>query len=966
MSLCALFIFTRGMPMRPLSFASRRAAKAALIYLAISVLWLYFSDWISSTLFSDSGIFFHVQNAQGWLFVAVTALFLFFICRSELYRYEQERNISQAHEQFLANAFQAAPAGLGITRNRIILTVNTRLCAMTGYQAEELIGFNSRILYSNVTEYEAAAVDIHHQIRQFGTGMIETRWQRKNGSFLDVLLSSTPVDADNLDAGAAFSAIDITSSKQARMAVQASEERYRCLIELAVDGIVLGTGEGTITEINSPMCAMLGKERDAIIGKSINELPFTPESMEKAPFRFDLLQQGQTMVNERDLIRPDGSQFSIEMRCKIMPDGSYQAIFRDITKRKRTEQELRESREIFALAFDQSPDAVNINRLSDGMYVKINQGFTDLTGFTSADVAGKTSFEINLWHDHADRHRMADALRTQGRCDNLEAVFRRKDGNLRTGLLSARPLDLNGETHLISITRDISQRKQADADLERLKVAIEHAGEVIIITDVDGNIQYANPAFTRITGYTIDEILQRNPRILKSGEHDEDFFSDLWQTITSGRTWSGRLVNRKKDGSLYTEEASISPVFNQHGVIVNFVAIKHDITTQLKLEAQYRQAQKMESLGRLTGGVAHDFNNILAVIIGYTEMALEKTYPGQSLHADLKRIHEAALRSADIVRQLLAYSKKQHIAPQIIDLNHAVNDILHMLRHLIGEDIELIWIATPNLPPIKMDPVQIDQILANLCVNARDANEDKNGKITIRTGLTFLDKAFCAAHHGAMPGDYIVLTVADNGCGIEPELLDKIYEPFFTTKAQFGTGLGLATVYGIVQQNAGIIEVESTPGIGTTFSIYLPVAAASAIQEKQEPIKPSPVASGQGEIILLVEDDPGLLTLGQSMLEKLKYKTLIAASPEKALALVEQHPGRIDLLITDVIMPVMNGKELASRLTAIFPELRVIYMSGYTSDVIAHHGVMNEQAQFLQKPFSLTDLAKTIRVALDV
>ncbi|MDR2550532.1 MAG: PAS domain S-box protein [Desulfobulbus sp.] len=949
--------------MPPLSTANRIAAKAALIYLAVSVLWIGFSDRAAYVLINDGSTFFQVQTAKGWLFVAITALLLFFASRRELDRYERERDILRKNEQFLANVFQAAPAGMGVARNRIISTANKRLCAMTGYRPEELIGANARILYANNAEYKAAAIETYRQIGQSGNATIETRWQRRDGSGLDVLLSSTPIDAGTPDAVLAFTAIDITASKRARMAVQASEERYRGLIELAVDGIVLGNGEGIITEINGSMCAMLGEECDTIVGKHISELAFTPKSMEKVPFRFDLLRRGQTVVSERDLLRPDGSTIIFEMRSKIMPDGSYQAIFRDITERKRTEQELRESREKFALAFDQSPDAVNINRLADGMYVDINRGFTDLTGFTREDVAGMTSLALNLWHDPADRQLMVTAMRTRGSCDNFEAVFRCKDGTLGTGLLSARPLVLNGEPHIISITRDIRQRKQTEADLKRLKVAIEQAGEIIVITDADGSIQYANPAFTRVTGYTVDEVIQRNSRILKSGEHNEDFYRDLWQTITSGRTWSGRLVNRKKDGSLYTEEASISPVFDRQGLIVNFVAIKHDITTQLKLEAQYRQAQKMESIGRLTGGVAHDFNNILAVIIGYAEMALEKTDPDKPLHADLKKIHEAALRSADIVRQLLAYSRKQHIVPQTTDLNQTVNGILSMLRRLIGEDIELLWLPGSGLPAIKMDPAQIDQILANLCVNARDAIEE-NGTITIRTGRIFLDEAFCDEHHGAEPGDYIVLSVADDGCGIEPELLDNIYEPFFTTKDLFGTGLGLATVYGIVQQNAGIIEVESTPGQGTVFFIYLPVAVAGAIQDTQGRSRPA-IALGQGETVLLVEDDPSLLALGQSMLKKLGYNALTAQSPEKAMSLVGQYPGRIDLLITDVIMPGMNGKELADRLAAVFPTLRIIYMSGYTADIIAQHGVLDQQCHFLPKPFSTMKLAEKIRAALN-
>ena len=948
--------------MASLSPPSRIAAKTTLLYLAVAVLWIWFSDRLLLVFFENTQTVSRAQTLKGWLFVAATSLVLFVISRREVARYERARDSLQANEHYLGSIFRAAPVGIGVVNNRVIMTVNDRLCAMTGFGREELIGRNARILYPSDADYETVGTEKYRQIDLHGTGTVETRWQRKDGAIINVLLSSTPIYPEKQAAATTFTAVDITASKQAEMAVREREERYRALIELAVDGILLGSQEGIITEGNSSMCAMLGMERNAIIGKHISELPFTEESIAAAPFRFDLLRQGKVVVSERALRRPDGAIVSFEMRTKMMPDNTYQSIIRDVTERKRTDQALRESREKFALAFAASPDAVNINRLADGMYVEINKGFTDLTGFTREDVAGKTTLDLNIWHNPADRQQMVEALQRHGFCENLETVFRRKDGSLGTGLLSARTLLLDNVPHLISITRDITQRKQAEADLERLKVAIEHAGEVIVITDAGGAIQYANPAFARVTGYTIDEVFRQNPRFLKSGEHDAAFYDDLWVTITSGRTWTGRMINKKKDGSLYTEEATISPVFDAQGAIVNFVAIKRDITAQLKLEAQYLQAQKMESVGRLTGGVAHDFNNILAVIIGYAEMALEKTAPGQRVHADLEKIHEAALRSADIVRQLLAFSRKQTIAPKIIDLNQMVAGMLKMLRRLIGEDIELIWSPGPNLPLIKMDPTQIDQILANLCVNARDAI-DGPGTITIRTGRAFLDEASCAATPETEPGDYVVLAVADNGCGMEADLLEKIYEPFFTTKSLFGTGLGLATVYGIVKQNAGAIEVDSEPGKGTTFSIYLPVSAPGAVRHQDE--TPEPPQPGQGEILLLVEDDPGILFLGRTMLEQLGYRALTASSPEEAVLLVEHHHGRIDLLITDVIMPGMNGKELAARLVALHPELKILFMSGYTADVIAQHGVLDEGVGFLQKPFSIKELSDRVRAALE-
>jgi two-component system, cell cycle sensor histidine kinase and response regulator CckA len=938
------------------------AARTALFYLGISILWVWISDLAFLSLFDDIQALSRAQTYKGWFFVAASAVFFFFLSRREMARFERAQSSLQANEQYLGSIFRAAPVGIGVVSNRVIVTVNDRLCTMVGYARDELIGRSARILYLSEADFETVGAVKYEQIKTSGTGTVETQWRRKDGNIINVLLSSTPIYGQDVDAGVTFTAVDITASKQTQRAVRESEERYRGLIELAVDGILLGTSAGIITEGNSSMCDMLGMKHDDFIGKHISELPFTEASMAAAPFRFDLLQQGEIVISERALRRPNGTEISFEVRTKMMPDGSYQSIYRDITERKRTEQALRESEEKFALAFTASPDAVNINRLEDGMFIEINKGFTDLTGFTREDVVGKTSLELNIWHNPADRQRMSMELKTKGYCENLEAVFARKDGSLRIGLLSARLLFLDNIPHLISITRDITPRKQAEADMERLKVAIEHAGEVIVITDIQGNIQYTNPAFARVTGYSIEEAYRQNPRLLKSGEHDERFYEELWQTILNGQTWSGRVVNKKKDGTLYTEEATISPVFDDQGTIVNFVAIKRDITAQLKLEAQYLQAQKMESVGRLTGGVAHDFNNILAVIIGYAEMALDKTEPGQKVHADLERIHEAALRSADIIRQLLAFSRKQTIAPRILDLNQMVAGMLNMLRRLIGEDINLIWLPQPDLPAVKMDPVQIDQILANLCVNSRDAI-DGAGKITIRTERALVNETFCAANAGMVPGEYIILSVADNGCGMNKEMLDKIYEPFFTTKGQLGTGLGLATVYGIVKQNDGCITVVSEPGKGTTFSIYLPVPVHGVVQHRVDDKEPPP--PGNGESILLVEDDPGILRLGRSMLEKLGYRTLTASSGEEAMRIAAEHTGRIDLLLTDVIMPGMNGKELASWLTALHPGLRVLYMSGYTADVIAQHGVLDEGIDFLQKPFYLKGLADKIRMVLE-
>jgi two-component system cell cycle sensor histidine kinase/response regulator CckA len=384
---------------------------------------------------------------------------------------------------------------------------------------------------------------------------------------------------------------------------------------------------------------------------------------------------------------------------------------------------------------------------------------------------------------------------------------------------------------------------------------------------------------------------------------------------------------------------------------------------RLTLEAQLLQAQKMESVGRLAGGVAHDFNNMLSVISGYAELALEKVDPGDPLHADLKEIQDAARRSAEITRQLVAFARKQTISPKVLDLNFTVEGMLNMLRRLIGEDIDLAWLPKARLWPVKMDPAQIDQILANLCVNARDAISGV-GKITIETSNVTLDEAYCTDHAGFVPGEFVLLAVSDDGCGMDGEVQEKIFEPFFTTKGPGkGTGLGLATVYGIVKQNDGFINVYSEPGRGTTFKIYLPRHAGQEEVKAAQNFEQLP--AGRGETVLIVEDEQAIILIATKMLDRLGYRVLTADTPSEAIRLAREFTGRIHLLLTDVVMPEMNGRELADELQTQHPEIKILFMSGYTSNVIAHQGVLDAGVDFIQKPLILKELALKIRAILD-
>jgi two-component system cell cycle sensor histidine kinase/response regulator CckA len=371
----------------------------------------------------------------------------------------------------------------------------------------------------------------------------------------------------------------------------------------------------------------------------------------------------------------------------------------------------------------------------------------------------------------------------------------------------------------------------------------------------------------------------------------------------------------------------------------------------------------MESVGRLAGGVAHDYNNALTAIMGFTDLALMDSDPEGPLHTDLNQVLKAARRAQDITRQLLAFARKQTIAPIVLNLNDNVESMLKMLRRLIGEDIDLVWLPGKALGNVKMDPSQIDQILANLCVNARDAITGV-GKITIETGMVTLDKTYCDNHAGFVPGEFVLMSVSDNGCGMDKEILDNIFEPFFTTKTiDKGTGLGLSTVYGIVKQNKGFINVYSEPGKGTTINIYLPQHKGKAVKIQGE--STAKIPQGCGETILVVEDNQPILKLAQKILEGLNYTVLIADTPKGAIRLAKEHTGKIHLLITDVIMPEMDGCELSEHLQSLFPDLKSIFMSGYTANIIAHQGVLDEGVHFIQKPFSKNDLATIVRKVLD-
>ncbi len=561
--------------------------------------------------------------------------------------------------------------------------------------------------------------------------------------------------------------------------------------------------------------------------------------------------------------------------------------------------------------------------------------------------------------------------RTQSMVEVLLSLFNRKAADQDE--IGLEPLTISEFRDLAGAANQmIARQQEAERSLREsqhfLQTLIENSGAVIFVKDREGVYQLVNQKFLEVTGLGRESVLGKTDWQLFP--LDAEAFDRTFATVLH----TGAMC--KAEETLHTPDGERSflgiqfPLFDDAGSVSGVCGMTTEITEirqaqreKEHLQEKLIQAQKMESIGRLAGGVAHDFNNMLSVILGHAELALQETEPEGKLHASLRRIREAAERSADLTRQLLAFARKQTTAPRVLDLSVTVAGLLKMLRRLIGEGVELVWQPGSGPVPVRMDPSQIDQILVNLCINARDAIGGA-GRVTITTATQQLGESSRDTHPEARPGEYAVLSVSDDGCGMDEETLPHLFEPFFTTKAVGqGTGLGLATVYGIVQQNGGFITVASELGAGTTLRIFIPLWQGE--MENLGDGAAEPKAPRGNETILLVEDEPMILDLARVMLAQLGYRVLAAPTPREAIRLAREHAGELHLVVTDVVMPEMNGRDLAEGLLVLYPGLKALFMSGYTADVIAHHGVLDKGMHFIQKPFTQAELALRVRQALD-
>ena len=751
-------------------------------------------------------------------------------------------------------------------------------------------------------------------------------------------------------------------------AIRLNEKKFRLIFENAPYAITINDlKDGTFLDANKAFLKSHNIDKSDLFRLKTPDIMRISEP-DLATVLETLLEKGSIENIEAVVQRPDGSTAHVVYSSVLMDfDGQPQALSMvvDVTEKMKAREALRESEKKFRDIFNTAP--IGIFRTTyGGRLIEANDTMAKMLGYENRDqiLAVIKDLATDIYPSPAERQRFLDALIQSPQGVRMDIEFIRRDGTPLYAVINASlQMDDAGRPAYINGTfEDITSLKEAEVELRRLAAAVEQSGEIIVVTDPHGVVQYVNRAFEDSTGYSRFEVIGHKPSILKSGEHDLEFYADLWRTISGGQTWSGRLVNKRKDGAKFVEEATISPVFDGKGHIVNYVAAKRDITEDLEREDQYRQMQKMEAIGQLTGGVAHDFNNLLQAISGYTNLAIMELEAEHRSRTYLEQAAKAGQRATALVRQLLLFSRRQVMRPTLLNLNTTVADMLKMLGRIIGEHIRLQW--HPHKEPciIRGDTGMLDQVLMNLCVNARDAMPE-GGLLSIETRTVQIDSDFCRDHAWASPGRFVLLSVTDTGCGMDRKTLEHIFEPFFTTKEEGkGTGLGLATLYGIVKQHNGLIDVHSEPGKGTSFRVYLPLCER---EETSVPVEAVREAAGGSETILLAEDEEVVRDLASTILKRAGYTVLEAENGEQAVSLFEEHSENISLLILDVIMPELDGQQAFERVSAIKPDIAALFSSGYSKDTMHNKFVLPEGKSLIQKPYTPNALLLAVRKALD-
>ena len=769
---------------------------------------------------------------------------------------------------------------------------------------------------------------------------------------------------------------------------------YPDILMNAPIGCYTSSPEGKFLSANAALARLLGYDSPEALIDSVTDIGrqvyANPNDRKQIMELLDA--QGETLDYECVWLRRNGRRIWVSINAKTMRGENGRVAFlygfaNNISQRKQAEEALQEKTALLQNITDNISDLVSLTDMT-GCY-KFLGASHKILGYDPDALIGKNVLDFVHPDDHAEISAAFQTFVSNLKNDRkVEYRYRCADGRYLWLETVGRLIcsEKGAPIEILFSTRDITERKLSEQVLMEKELVLHYIIQGLpipaFVIDKHHRILHWNEALEMLTGIRAESVIGTDHHWRFFYNKKRPCLADLVvdQALDEISRWYADQHVHSKFIEGAFEATDFFPALGKNGKWLRFTvaAIRdaggevigaietiEDITIRKqqeadreKLQEQLNHAQKMESIGRLAGGVAHDFNNMLSVINGYAEMMADVLSPSDPMYDNVREIRDAGKRSAIIVRKLLAFARKQTISPAPVNLNDSVSGMLGMLQRLVGENLNLLWKPGNNLWLVKMDFSQIDQILANLCVNARDAIDDV-GKLTIETKNVELDETYCASHGGFVPGQFVMLAVSDNGCGMEEDVLEKLFEPFFTTKGVGkGTGLGMPTVYGIVKQNNGFINVYSEPGKGTTVKIYLPRHMADTPDVDMGQKKESPM--GNGETILVLEDEDKVLSITRIMLERLGYRVLPANTPAEAMALASAHDGKIDLLLTDIVMPKMNGREFADQLNALYPGIRTLFMSGYTSNVIAHHNILDDGIHFIEKPFSTKDLAAKI------
>ncbi len=867
-------------------------------------------------------------------------------------------------------------------RQGIYRYVNQPYLRLAGLPAEAILGKTAKECWPDPYGTRFHRKDLEVMAKKKGSREHESL-QTKDGRKVSGFLHLTPIlDATGEVHGILGVYQETTEVEAAWTSLEEEKERLATLIDASPDIICFKDGEGRWLLANRADLELFRLTDVAYQGKADLELaeeahPIFRQSFETC-YRTDetAWQTGITNRSIEIIPTPEGSSrvYDIYKVPLFNPDGSRKGLViigRDITRMREMEEKLRKSEETSRAILEAIPDFIfTLDR--EGRFLTCHTREKDLLYLPPEDFIGRKVAEV------------FPAEIAQLFLSHLTEVFETGERTTFSYALPIKGVDRQfecrvvskGKEEILAIVRDVTREKEleerereARAELTRLATVIQQASQAMLITDLRGNIVYVNPAFERTTGYTFAEVREKNPQILQSGRHDRKFYKALWDTITTGKTWEGTFVNKRKNGEIYYERAVIFPIRDKDGTITHYAAVKQDITREKTLEEQFLHSQRMEAVGTLAGGIAHDFNNLLGVMTGYCELGLQKIDKDAPGYHEFSAILSAAKKAENLVSQLLAFSRKQVARPKPIDINETVSSLGKMFLRLLPEDITLTLNLTPGLPSIEADPGQIEQVLMNLVINARDAIRAASRKagekeIIIETGRAKIDEAFVTTHYGATRGEYVTVIISDTGVGMDEETKARVFEPFFTTKKTGeGTGLGLSTVFGIVEQNGGYITIDSEPQKGATFKIYWRVSKKSP-EKNDKGVSSKARPASTSKTILFVEDVVELCEIASEALKSLGYTVFTASNGLEALKLFEEKGEEIDLVVTDLVMPGLNGTELVKRLKDRAPHLRVLYTSGYMKDQFNGEGFLDQDILFLQKPYTLAQLSSMIREAL--